>query len=118
MRRLATLNTIKSIRNALDDDENRIVLHPKAFRWLLKHEIDPDQLIEALKFHIDDGAKVFAKAYPNSRMTGVEGNLYLPHDAADSAYFEMQRTPDGSLVLDVWSLRVHSHDTGYPSVPR
>lgn len=97
--------------------EGRFHLSGKTDQWIKRNELTTDIVIDALLAHLATGAKVHAKAYPTGG-TGVQGNVHLPHSGGDSAYFEIKRMKDGSIFLNLWWVQVHSHDTGYPPLPR
>lgn len=113
--RLAAPATINAIAAAFK--AGRFHLSGKTDQWIKRHELTTDIVIDALLAHIAAGAKVHAKAYPTGD-TGVHGNVYLPHSRGEDAYFEIKRMKDGTLFLNLWWVQVHSHDTGYPPLPR
>ncbi len=113
--RLASPAILDAIAAALK--AGRFHLSGKTDQWIKRNDLNTDIVIDALLAHIAAGAKVHAKAYPTGG-TGVQGNVHLPHNRGEDAYFEIKRMKNGSIFLNLWWVQVHSHDTGYPPLPR
>ena len=94
---------------------NRWQISGKATRWLGTIGISHETVIKAVIQHIDDGCLIHVKILHAS--VSYHGSVLLDPDDAETVYFEVKILDDRVEQSEIW-LQVHSHDSGYPILPR